>query len=148
MSRVWCGAIQDRPQKTSVFGYLIRRVRVEWPRAELLDSRENASYSPTKRGAREYVWGPGDWGVDELLVQYDAARRATWPILDSGGDVTALCDLGNANISARELRTSKILDTGHTKINGMPRHNMTSVRNRYDRREDILKTLLQVSICA
>jgi hypothetical protein len=101
-----------------------------------------------KNAAREYVWGPGDWGVDELLVQYDAARRATWPILDSGGEVIALCDLGNANISARELRTSKILDTGHTKINGMPRHNMTSVRNRYDRREDILKTLLQVSICA
>ncbi len=53
--------------------------------------------------AREYVWGPGDWGVDELLVQYDAARRATWPILDSGGDVIALCDLGGANNSARVL---------------------------------------------
>jgi hypothetical protein len=53
--------------------------------------------------AREYVWGPGDWGVDELLVQYDAARRATWPILDSGGDVIALCDLGNPNNSARVL---------------------------------------------
>jgi YD repeat-containing protein len=53
--------------------------------------------------AREYVWGPGDWGVDELLVQYDAARRATWPILDSGGDVIALCDLGNPNNSARIL---------------------------------------------
>jgi hypothetical protein len=53
--------------------------------------------------AREYVWGPGDWGVDELLVQYDAARRATWPILDSGADVIALCDLGNPNNSARVL---------------------------------------------
>ena len=56
--------------------------------------------------AREYVWGPGDWGgggVDELLVQYDAGRRATWPILDSGGDVIALCDLGGANNSARVL---------------------------------------------
>ena len=56
--------------------------------------------------AREYVWGPGDWGgggVDELLVQYDAGRRATWPILDSGGDVIALCDLGGAGNSARVL---------------------------------------------
>jgi hypothetical protein len=36
-------------------------------------------------------------------VQYDAGRRATWPILDSGGDVIALCDLGGANNSARVL---------------------------------------------
>ena len=56
--------------------------------------------------AREYVWGPGDWGgggVDELLVQFDAGRRATWPILDSGGNVLALCDLGSAGNSARVL---------------------------------------------
>ena len=59
--------------------------------------------------AREYIWGPGDWGVDELLVQYDAGRRATWPILDSGGDVIALCDLGNANNSAR-VRTQIVYD--------------------------------------
>jgi hypothetical protein len=47
--------------------------------------------------------------VDELLVQYDAARRATWPILDSGGDVIALCDLGHANNSAR-VRTQIVYD--------------------------------------
>ncbi len=98
--------------------------------------------------AREYVWGPGDWGVDELLVQYDAARRATWPILDPGGDVIALCDLGGANNSAREFRTSKMLDTGLNRINGMSRHNMALVRNRYDLRKGIFKTLLYVSICA
>ncbi|MBK9187377.1 MAG: hypothetical protein IPM33_00320 [Phycisphaerales bacterium] len=39
--------------------------------------------------AREYVWGPGDWGVDELLVQCDTNRRATWPLQDAGGDVIA-----------------------------------------------------------
>ncbi|MBK9189920.1 MAG: hypothetical protein IPM33_13340 [Phycisphaerales bacterium] len=39
--------------------------------------------------AREYVWGPGDWGVDELLVQYDTNRRATWPLQDAGGNVIA-----------------------------------------------------------
>jgi hypothetical protein len=67
----------------------------------LLD--EDAPTNSVATVAREYVWGPGDWGVDELLVQYDAARRATWPILDSGGDVIALCDLGGANNSARVL---------------------------------------------
>lgn len=53
--------------------------------------------------AREYVWGPGDWGVDELLVQYDTHRRATWPLQDAGGDVIALCDLAGVNASARVL---------------------------------------------
>jgi hypothetical protein len=42
-------------------------------------------------------------------TQYDAARRATWPILDSGGDVIALCDLGHANNSAR-VRTQIVYD--------------------------------------
>ncbi len=44
---------------------------------------------------REYIWGPGDraWGggVDELLVQYDAARLAWWMLSDGGGDVVAMC---------------------------------------------------------
>lgn len=54
--------------------------------------------------AREYVWGPGDWGVDELLAQYDTNRRASWPLQDAGGDVIALCDLvggGGANAAAQ-----------------------------------------------
>ncbi len=29
---------------------------------------------------REYVWGPGDRGVDELLVQYDISRNPSWPL--------------------------------------------------------------------
>ncbi|MBX3382608.1 MAG: hypothetical protein KF864_03765 [Phycisphaeraceae bacterium] len=53
--------------------------------------------------AREYVWGPGDWGVDELLVQYDQGRRASWPLQDAGGDVIALCDLGGTSGSARVI---------------------------------------------
>jgi hypothetical protein len=56
--------------------------------------------------AREYVWGPGDswgWGVDELLAQYDADRRASWPLQDAGGDVIALCDRGGANGTARVI---------------------------------------------
>lgn len=43
---------------------------------------------------REYLWGPGDRGVDELLVQFDrtAARKPWWVIQDDGGDVVAVCD--------------------------------------------------------
>ncbi len=55
---------------------------------------------PFARLEREYVWSPGDWGVDELLVQYDQGRRASWPLQDAGGDVIALCDLGGTSDSA------------------------------------------------
>jgi hypothetical protein len=43
---------------------------------------------------REYLWGPGDRGVDELLVQFDhtVGRGAWWVIQDDGGDVVAVCD--------------------------------------------------------
>ncbi len=46
---------------------------------------------------REYIWGPGDKGVDELLVQFDhtADRKPWWVIQDGGGDggdVVAVCD--------------------------------------------------------
>ena len=53
--------------------------------------------------SREYIWGPGDWGVDELLVQYDEDRRASWPLQDAGGDVIALCDLGGTSGTARVI---------------------------------------------
>jgi len=43
---------------------------------------------------REYVWGPGDNGFDELLVQYDNTGAAWWAIMDAGGDLVALCDFG------------------------------------------------------
>jgi hypothetical protein len=42
--------------------------------------------------AREYIWGPGDAGLDELLVQFDASRSASWPVHDAGGDLVALLD--------------------------------------------------------
>jgi hypothetical protein len=47
---------------------------------------------------QEYVWGPGDQGFDELLMLFDGhalADRETawWPLLDSSGDVVALCDV-------------------------------------------------------
>jgi hypothetical protein len=43
---------------------------------------------------REYLWGPGDRGVDELLVQFDhtAERKPWWVIQDDGGDVVAVCE--------------------------------------------------------
>src|SRR5690606_3948683 len=43
---------------------------------------------------REYVWGPGDSGVDELLVQYDRFRQAGYAVTDEGGAIVALCGLG------------------------------------------------------
>ncbi|MBK7406254.1 MAG: hypothetical protein IPJ41_17020 [Phycisphaerales bacterium] len=42
---------------------------------------------------REYVWGPGDNGFDELLVQYDQSGDEAWAIQDAGGDLVAMCDL-------------------------------------------------------
>ena len=50
---------------------------------------------------REYVWGPGDSGVDELLVYYDSGDDAWWCLTDLTGDLVAVCDLGGTNGSAR-----------------------------------------------
>lgn len=51
--------------------------------------------------SREYIWGPGDAGLDELLVQFGVSREAAWPVHDAGGDLVALCDTGGAGGSAR-----------------------------------------------
>lgn len=51
--------------------------------------------------SREYIWGPGDVGLDELLVQYDYGRAAAWAIHDASGDLVAICDTGGANGRAR-----------------------------------------------
>jgi YD repeat-containing protein len=40
--------------------------------------------------AREYVWGPGDRGTDELLVQFDTTNKPWYVIQDGGGDVSAV----------------------------------------------------------
>jgi hypothetical protein len=53
---------------------------------------------------REYIWGPGDNGVDELLVQYDRNRAAWWILQDAGGDVVAQCDLGSTGTAARVVQ--------------------------------------------
>ncbi len=39
---------------------------------------------------REYVWGPGDNGYDEILVYYDNQTDSWWPIQDPGGDLVAI----------------------------------------------------------
>jgi len=51
--------------------------------------------------SREYVWGPGDQGFDELLVQYNGLGDEFWAIMDAGGDLVALCDLGGSGGAAR-----------------------------------------------
>jgi len=47
--------------------------------------------------AREYVWGPGDAGFDELLVQYDQVGDEAWAVVDAGGDLVAMCDLNGTD---------------------------------------------------
>lgn len=51
--------------------------------------------------AREYIWGPGDNGLDELLVQYDENRNPWWIVQDAGLDVVAQIDLGATGSIAR-----------------------------------------------
>jgi hypothetical protein len=53
--------------------------------------------------AREYVWGPGDRGVDELLAQYGPDRSATYILHDAGGDIIALVDKNGAGGTTRLL---------------------------------------------
>jgi hypothetical protein len=48
--------------------------------------------------AREYIWGPGDNGLDELLVQYDVDRRPWWTLQDAGGDIVALVNVPFAHL--------------------------------------------------
>ena len=39
---------------------------------------------------REYVWGPGDNGFDEILLQTDELDHEHWCLQDAGGDLVAL----------------------------------------------------------
>ncbi|MFN7314809.1 MAG: hypothetical protein ACK5Q4_01765 [Phycisphaerae bacterium] len=42
---------------------------------------------------REYIWGPGDNGVDELVAYFGNDRQeAYWTVQDAGGDVVAVID--------------------------------------------------------
>lgn len=50
---------------------------------------------------REYVWGPGDNGFDEPVMVFEGHEHADrepawWPIVDSSGDVVALCDVNGS----------------------------------------------------
>ena len=54
---------------------------------------------------REYIWGPGDNGLDEILVQYDIERKPFWMIQDGGGDVVAMCDLAGPGGTARVVKS-------------------------------------------
>jgi hypothetical protein len=56
-----------------------------------LEEAQTDSVSLNQYLAREYIWGPGDRGIDELLVQYDIYRQPWWMITDAGGDVVAMC---------------------------------------------------------
>ena len=47
--------------------------------------------------AREYIWGPGDNGVDELLVQFDENRYPWWIAQDGGGDFIAEMATGSGS---------------------------------------------------
>ena len=62
---------------------------------------------PTSLGGmeREYIWGPGDNDLDELLVQFDINRAPWWMIQDSGGDIVAMCDLNGSGGTARVVHT-------------------------------------------
>ncbi len=53
--------------------------------------------------AREYVWGPGDRGIDELLCQYGPTRAPSYPLHDGGGDIIALVDKNGAGATPRLL---------------------------------------------
>ncbi len=53
--------------------------------------------------AREYVWGPGDRGIDELLCQYGPTRLPSYPLHDGGGDIIALVDKNGAGGTPRLL---------------------------------------------
>lgn len=78
---------------------------------------------------REYVWGPGDMGPDELLLQTDELDDEYWCLMDGGGDLVALAivdsnydawvvrqwtyDAYGAILSADHIGTSMETHVGH-----------------------------------
>lgn len=60
--------------------------------------------------AREYVWGPGDNGLDELLVQFGEDRKRWWVIQDAGGDVVAICDVGTGSSPIADVAGQWVYD--------------------------------------
>lgn len=50
---------------------------------------------------REYVWGPGDRGVDECILYTDQFGDEWWCLTDLTGDLIAVCDLDGPGGIAR-----------------------------------------------
>ena len=46
---------------------------------------------------REYVWGPGDMGPDELLLQTDEYDDEYWCLMDAGGDLVSMAIVDSSN---------------------------------------------------
>lgn len=46
--------------------------------------------------------------MDELLVQFDRQRAATWPITDAGGDIVGLCDM-NGPVGSGGISTARVV---------------------------------------
>lgn len=64
-----------------------------------LEKGQNPDPEPTRNIHREYVWGPGDRGPDELLLQTDEVDAEYWCLMDGGGDLVALVDVDGTSVS-------------------------------------------------
>jgi len=58
--------------------------------------------------AREYVWGPGDNGIDELFAQFDESSKPWWIIQDTGGDIVAVVEVPNANLVPSSTNLARV----------------------------------------
>lgn len=47
---------------------------------------------PVFATTRQYIWGPGDGGIDELLMIIDGNDESWWAIMDETGDLVALAN--------------------------------------------------------
>ena len=50
--------------------------------------------------SRQYIWGPGDQGIDELVAQIDVAGRAIFALQDASGDPVAWADAGPVSVAS------------------------------------------------
>ena len=65
--------------------------------------QQNLTVPPAVYLSREYVWGPGDNGVDELLCQWAWPSRDVpwWVISNAGGDCVALVTQATVGVPSR-----------------------------------------------
>ena len=64
-----------------------------------LEKGQNPDPSYSRDIHREYVWGPGDQGPDELLLQTDESDAEYWCLMDGGGDLVALVSVSGQSVS-------------------------------------------------